>query len=211
MSFLSSGEQTYSPSWGLGTPAFNSHSNVSLPRVDSAPTMTVLRFMSLETGGAHPQAKLPDLQLDTHLPVSLLDVRADIIGDQIVLVLVDLRNDAPESDAIYLVDWKQGQMSPVNVVSPPSRFSFVEISLAVAGPPCTTRDVRGRALGALAGARALPQARHALARALPRNAGDRTYATEPARRAHARATAIQHRLPCTHSIHANRPTQRTAA
>ncbi|KAI9439012.1 hypothetical protein H4582DRAFT_108072 [Lactarius indigo] len=87
---------------------------LSLPRVDSAPTSTVLRFMSLETGGAHPLAKLPDLRLDTQLPVSLLDVRADVIGDQIVLVLVDLRNDAPESDAIYLVDWKQGLMSLVH-------------------------------------------------------------------------------------------------
>jgi hypothetical protein len=69
--------------------------------------------MSLETGGVHPQAKLPDLRLDTHLPVSLLDVRADVIGDQIVLVLVDLRNEHPESDAIYLVDWKQGLMTLV--------------------------------------------------------------------------------------------------
>ena len=67
--------------------------------------------MSLEAGGAHPLAKLPDLRLDTHLPVSLLDVRADVIGDQIVLVLVDLRTEAPESDAIYLVDWKQGLMT----------------------------------------------------------------------------------------------------
>ncbi|KAH9059411.1 hypothetical protein EDB83DRAFT_2607181 [Lactarius deliciosus] len=87
---------------------------LSLPRVDGAPTSTVLRFMSLETGGAHPLAKLPDLRLDTQLPVSLLDVRADVIGDQIVLVLVDLRNDAPESDAIYLVDWRQGLMSLVH-------------------------------------------------------------------------------------------------
>jgi hypothetical protein len=87
---------------------------VSLPRLDSTPTATVLRFMSLETGGVHPQAKLPDLRLDTHLPVSLLDVRADVIGDQIVLVLVDLRNEHPESDAIYLVDWKQGLMTLVH-------------------------------------------------------------------------------------------------
>lgn len=94
-----------------------------MPRVDSTPTETVLRFMSLETGGAHPQAKLPDLRLDTHLPVSLLDVRADVIGDQIVLVLVDLRTDYPESDAIYLVDWKQGQMTLVKFYAlhlPPS-------------------------------------------------------------------------------------------
>jgi hypothetical protein len=93
--------------------------HLSLPRLDSAPTTTVLRFMSLETGGVHPQAKLPDLRLDTHLPVSLLDVRADVIGDQIVLVLVDLRNDHPESDAIYLVDWKQGLMTLVRRLSHP--------------------------------------------------------------------------------------------
>ena len=88
---------------------------VSLPLVDSEPTTTVLRFMSLETGGAHPLAKLPDLRLDTQLPVSLLDVRAAVIGDQIVLVLVDLRAEAPESDAIYLVDWKQGLMTLVHL------------------------------------------------------------------------------------------------
>lgn len=87
---------------------------LSLPRVDGAPTTTVLRFMSLETGGAHPLAKLPDLRLDTQLPVSLLDVRADVIGDQIVLVLVDLRDEDPENDAIYLVDWKQGLMTLVH-------------------------------------------------------------------------------------------------
>ncbi|KAH9172579.1 hypothetical protein EDB89DRAFT_2069653 [Lactarius sanguifluus] len=51
---------------------------LSLPRVDGAPTSTVLRFMSLETGGAHPLAKLPDLRLNTQLPVNLLDVRADV-------------------------------------------------------------------------------------------------------------------------------------
>ena len=105
------------------TSAFDLFISLSLPRVDSTPTETVLRFMSLETGGAHPQAKLPDLRLDTHLPVSLLDVRADVIGDQIVLVLVDLRTDYPESDAIYLVDWKQGQMTLVKFYAlhlPPS-------------------------------------------------------------------------------------------
>ncbi|KAF8495686.1 hypothetical protein F5888DRAFT_1804665 [Russula emetica] len=64
---------------------------------------TVLRFMSLETGGVHPLATEPDIQLNTDLSVNLLDVRADVIGgDQIVLVLVDLRIHNPESDAIYL-------------------------------------------------------------------------------------------------------------
>ena len=70
--------------------------------------------MSLETGGAHPLAREADLQLDTTLPVNLLDVRADVIGDQIVLVLVDLRTDDPDSDVIYLVDWKQGRMTLVS-------------------------------------------------------------------------------------------------
>ena len=84
---------------------------LSLPRLDNAPTKTILRFMSLETGGAHPLAREADLQLDTTLPVNLLDVRADVIGDQIVLVLVDLRTDDPDSDVIYLVDWKQGCMT----------------------------------------------------------------------------------------------------
>ena len=65
--------------------------------------------MSLETGRAHPLAWEVDLQLDTDLPVNLLDVRADVIGEQIVLVLVDLRTEDPESDVIYLVDWKQGR------------------------------------------------------------------------------------------------------
>ena len=121
MSFRSSGEHVF-PS-GLGTPAFlfcfvSQLIHVSLPLVDSAPTTTVLRFMSLETGGAHPLAKLPDLRLDTQLPVSLLDVRADVIGDQIVLVLVDLRTEAPESDAIYLVDWRQGLMTLVRLRHP---------------------------------------------------------------------------------------------
>ena len=69
--------------------------------------------MSLETGGAHPLAREADLRLDTTLPVDLLDVRADIIGDQIVLVLVDLRTEDPQSDVIYLVDWKLGRMTLV--------------------------------------------------------------------------------------------------
>jgi len=86
----------------------------SLPRLDDAPTRTVLRFMSLETGGAHPLAREVDLQLDTDLPVNLLDVRADVIGEQIVLVLVDLRTEDPESDVIYLIDWKQGRMTLVS-------------------------------------------------------------------------------------------------
>ena len=86
----------------------------SLPRLDSSATRTILRFMSLERGGAHPLAREPDLQLDTELSVNLLDVRADVIGDQIVLVLVDLRIQNPENDAIYLVDWKQGQMTLVS-------------------------------------------------------------------------------------------------
>jgi hypothetical protein len=73
--------------------------------------------MSLQTGGIHPLAKEADLPLDTQLPVSLLDVRADIIGDQIVLVLVDLRPLHPKSDTIYLVDWKQGLMTLVGVFS----------------------------------------------------------------------------------------------
>jgi hypothetical protein len=72
--------------------------------------------MSLETGGAHPLAMEPDIQLDTELSVNLLDVRADVIGDQIVLVLVDLRIHNPENDTIYLVDWKRGRMTLVSRV-----------------------------------------------------------------------------------------------
>jgi hypothetical protein len=89
----------------------------SLPRVDGTMTKTVLRFMSLETGGAHPLAREPDIQLGTDLSVNLLDVRADVIGDQIVLVLVDLRIHNPKSDAIYLVDWKRGRMTLVSHAS----------------------------------------------------------------------------------------------
>lgn len=89
----------------------------SLPRLNSTATKTVLRFMSLEMGGPHPLAREPDLQLDTELSVNLLDVRADVIGEQIVLVLVDLRPQNPESDSIYLVDWKQGQMTLVSHAS----------------------------------------------------------------------------------------------
>ena len=47
--------------------------------------------MSIETGGAHPLATEPDIQLDTELSVNLLDVRADVIRDHIVVILVDLR------------------------------------------------------------------------------------------------------------------------
>jgi hypothetical protein len=86
----------------------------SLPWLDDAPTWMVLWFMSLETGSAHPLAQEADLQLDTDLPVNLLNVRADIIGEQIVLVLVDLRTKDPESNIIYLVDWKQGRMTLVS-------------------------------------------------------------------------------------------------
>jgi hypothetical protein len=91
----------------------------SFPRDDDhdAPTKTVLRFLSLETGGAHPLAREADLKLDTTLPVDLLDIRADVIGDQIVLVLVDLRVEDPECDVIYLVDWKQGRMTLVSRIA----------------------------------------------------------------------------------------------
>jgi len=69
----------------------------SLPPVDSMASKTILRFMSLETGGAHPLAAEPDIQLDTELSVNLLDVRSDVIGDHIVVILVDLRIHNPES------------------------------------------------------------------------------------------------------------------
>ena len=85
----------------------------SLPPVDSMASKTILRFMSLETGGAHPLATEPDIQLDTELSMNLLDVRADVIRDNIVVALVDLRIHHLESDAIYLVDWKRGQMTLV--------------------------------------------------------------------------------------------------
>ncbi|KAI0252941.1 hypothetical protein BJV78DRAFT_1281278 [Lactifluus subvellereus] len=87
---------------------------LSLRQTDDSPTTTVLRFMSLKTGGVHPLAKEPHLPLHTQLPVSFLNVRADIIGDYIVLVLVDLRPNNPERDAIYLVDWKKGLMTLVH-------------------------------------------------------------------------------------------------
>jgi len=88
----------------------------SLPPVDGTAAKTVLRFMSLETGGPHPLAREPDIQLDTELSMNLLDVRADVIGDHVVLVLVDLRIQNPEGDAIYLVDWKRGRVTLVSRV-----------------------------------------------------------------------------------------------
>jgi hypothetical protein len=59
----------------------------SLPLFDDTATRTVFRFMGLETGGAHPLAGELDIQLDTELSANLLDVQAEVIGDQIVLVL----------------------------------------------------------------------------------------------------------------------------
>jgi hypothetical protein len=52
----------------------------------------VLQFMCLKMGGAHPLMWKADLQLDTDLPINLLDMRADIIEEQIVLMLVDLHS-----------------------------------------------------------------------------------------------------------------------
>ena len=51
----------------------------------------VLQSMSLKMGGAHPLTWEADLQLDTDLPINLLAMRADVIEEQIALVLVDLR------------------------------------------------------------------------------------------------------------------------
>ncbi|KAH9979411.1 hypothetical protein BGW80DRAFT_1455133 [Lactifluus volemus] len=84
------------------------------PDEETTTITTVLRFMSLETGGIHPLAKKADIPLETQLPVNMLDVRADIIGEHVVLVLVDLRPNDPEDDAIYLVDWKRGTMRLVH-------------------------------------------------------------------------------------------------
>jgi hypothetical protein len=86
----------------------------SLPPVDGTAAKTVLQFMSLETCGPHPLAREPDIQLDMELSVNLLDVRADVIGDHVVLVLVDLRIRNPEGDTIYLVDWKRGRVTLVS-------------------------------------------------------------------------------------------------
>jgi hypothetical protein len=47
-------------------------------------------------------------------------VHADIIGEHVVLVLVDSRPDDPEDDVIYLFDWKRGTMMLVR-----SRFFFL--------------------------------------------------------------------------------------
>ena len=46
----------------------------SLPPADGLALKTNLRFMSIKTGGAHPLAMEPDIQLDTELSVNLLDV-----------------------------------------------------------------------------------------------------------------------------------------
>jgi hypothetical protein len=89
----------------------------SLLPIDGTATKPVLRFMSLETGGTHPLAREPDIQLDKELSVNLLDVRAGVIGNQIVFVLVDLRIHNPDSDAIYLMDRKYGRMSLVSRAS----------------------------------------------------------------------------------------------
>jgi hypothetical protein len=86
-------------------------------RVDGTAAKTVFRFMSLETCGPHPLAREPDIQLDTELSVNLLDVRADVIGDHVVLVLVDLCIRNPEGDTIYLVDWKRWQVTLVSRAS----------------------------------------------------------------------------------------------
>ena len=100
----------------------------SLPPADGLAWKTNLRFMSIETGGAHPLATEPDIQLDTELSVNLLDIRADVIGHHIVVVLVDLRIDDPECDAIYLVDWKQGRMTLV------SRASCMQCGMGAEAP-----------------------------------------------------------------------------
>lgn len=93
----------------------------SLLQLFNTPTKIILCFMCLEMGGAHPLAREPNLLLDMQVPVNLLDVRVDVIGDHIVLVLVDLRMENPESDTIYLVDWEQGRMT---LVSPCPLFFF---------------------------------------------------------------------------------------
>jgi hypothetical protein len=54
---------------------------------------------------------------DMELSMNLLDVRADVIGDQIVLVLVDLQIHNPVSNVIYLLDWKRGLMMLVSRAS----------------------------------------------------------------------------------------------
>jgi hypothetical protein len=94
--------------------------------------------MRIETGGAHPLAAEPDIQLDTELSVNLLDVRADVIGDHIVVVLVDLRIHNPESDAIYLVDWKLGRMTSV------SRASCMQCGMSAEAPVLTSTHLSFR-------------------------------------------------------------------
>ena len=66
----------------------------SLPPADGLASKTILRFMNIETGATHPLATETDIQLDTELSMNLLDVRADVIRDNIV---VDLRIHHPES------------------------------------------------------------------------------------------------------------------
>jgi hypothetical protein len=74
----------------------------------------ILKFMSIETGGVHPLAKEPDIDLDTELSFRS-NVKMGFIGDHIVLVLAYLHNDwGPEGDEIYLVDWKQGRVTLVS-------------------------------------------------------------------------------------------------
>ena len=148
----------------------------SLPPVNSASTKTILRFMSLETGGAHPLAMEPDIQLDTELPVNLLDVRADVIGDQIVLVLVDLRIHNPESDAIYLVDWRRGRITLVSRASGTQYGMGAEAPVLISGrfprtlgTPRSKRDIRRRSRRAFRRSGTLPQARHTMLRAVPRD------------------------------------------
>ena len=70
----------------------------------------------------------PDIQLDTELSVNLLHVRADVIGDHIVVILVDLRIHSQESDAIYLVDWRRGRMMLV------SRASCMQCGMGAEAP-----------------------------------------------------------------------------
>jgi hypothetical protein len=96
--------------------------------------------MSLETGGIHPLAKKADIPLETQLPVNMLDVRADIIGEHVVLVLVDLRPNDPEDDAIYLVDWKRGTMRLVRKEEKKSGF-LTRIDGFPEGSSCTEWDV----------------------------------------------------------------------
>ena len=100
----------------------------SLPPADDLASKTILRFMSLDTGSAHLLATEHDIQLDTVLSVNLLDVRSDVIGDHIVVVLIDLRIHHPESDAIYLVDRKQRRMTLV------SRASCMQCGMGAEAP-----------------------------------------------------------------------------